>query len=416
MTSVRSHILNPIRLVAAALTLLLTTVACGDVITLKSRATAVSETVRLQDVATLEGAYAQSLGEMKLTELGAVGDRESIELNDVRRELARAEANWAKLIVRGASRMTVSRVEAPAPVKQVVVEVEATPETPETPVAPVMATTLGGHIEAWVHERVGAVRGELRIEFGLGQDSILALPLSDYEFQIDPVAVSRIGAEPVNVRCWKDGEFVAQRGVALSVRKRVEVAVASRAIRNGAVLVEGDIEMQNEWVALDDRRPQADATWLIGQKVNRTVRKGSEWRMTLAAMEPLKSGSVLTGNELRLEAAWVEPGARSGVWDKAELVGKQLTQSVRIGESVFAQQLAAPRVVRRGQAVTLWCVVGAVVVKSVALAEDDGRVGDVIELERQGTKQRVFATVTGPLEAVVGPDASVIEVARGGVR
>ncbi|MHC4997301.1 MAG: hypothetical protein ACYTGQ_19915 [Planctomycetota bacterium] len=230
MTHVTRHILNPIRLAAAALTLLVAAVACGDAITLKGRATATDTTVRLQDVATLEGAYAQSLGELKLAQLSDVGDRESIELIDVRRVLAKAGANWAKLIVRGATRVAVTRV--PAPV--VSIEKKAVVEVDAIPVAPIAMQTLGDQIEAWVHQRVGAVRGELQIEFGLGQESILALPLNDYEFQIDPVAVSRIGAQPEAV--WNPAQLVGKQlteSVRMGETLSAHQVAAPRAVQRG---------------------------------------------------------------------------------------------------------------------------------------------------------------------------------------
>ncbi|MHC4997300.1 MAG: flagellar basal body P-ring formation chaperone FlgA [Planctomycetota bacterium] len=157
--------------------------------------------------------------------------------------------------------------------------------------------------------------------------------------------------------------------------------------------------------------------------------------MALQATEPLKSGAVLTGAELRLTGTWVETGAREAVWNPAQLVGKQeavwnpaqlvgkqLTESVRMGETLSAHQVAAPRAVQRGQSVTLWCKIGAVVVKGVAVAQADGRVGDVIEFVREGSRQEVFATVSGPREATIsqalgtpgGP--GIREVAQGGTR
>jgi flagella basal body P-ring formation protein FlgA len=58
-------------------------------------------------------------------------------------------------------------------------------------------------------------------------------------------------------------------------------------------------------------------------------------------------------------------------------------------------------VIKRGQLVTVRCLVGGVAISLQAEARAEGSLGEVIEFRKTGERDAFVATITGPNQAVI---------------
>lgn len=90
-----------------------------------------------------------------------------------------------------------------------------------------------------------------------------------------------------------------------------------------------------------------------------------------------------------------------------QLVGKQLRRSLSTGLPVAKSAVSEPTVISTGELIEIEAVSGAVSVKTAARALSAGAVGDPINVEVLSNRQRLTATVVGPLQVRVAGSAHV---------
>jgi flagellar basal body P-ring formation protein FlgA len=113
----------------------------------------------------------------------------------------------------------------------------------------------------------------------------------------------------------------------------------------------------------------------------------------VTASTNLAPNTKLTTNELsrgRVDAFSSNGGL---VTETAQAEGKILKVGVVAGTPILASFLQQPLVVRRGEKVLMTLTDGDMVVRSTALAMEDGRVGDSIEVKNASSQKIVRATV-----------------------
>lgn len=111
-------------------------------------------------------------------------------------------------------------------------------------------------------------------------------------------------------------------------------------------------------------------------------------RVVLAA-RPLKSGAILTAADLKLGAPKSEVDQASSVSAIEDLVGRELTRSVGTDQVVPYDQVAQPRMIRKGDLVEVTVKSAGIRITTQAIAQQDGAQGDTIALEPIDTKQKV---------------------------
>ncbi|WP_395328455.1 flagellar basal body P-ring formation chaperone FlgA [Novosphingobium sp. BL-8H] len=82
----------------------------------------------------------------------------------------------------------------------------------------------------------------------------------------------------------------------------------------------------------------------------------------------------------------ISPSAARGMLAPAEAAGQEATHRIMAGAPVRAADVAQPRVVRRGEAVTISFITGALTITSAGRAMSDAARGEPV---------RVFNTATG---------------------
>ena len=146
-----------------------------------------------------------------------------------------------------------------------------------------------------------------------------------------------------------------------------------------------------------------------------------EQPMRVVARSPLGRGALITASAIRVEPVPLnEIGRRNstGFAKIHEVVGKETTRRVNAGELFSDMNTAPPMMVRRGEEVTVVSGGGGVSVRVRALAKQDGRTGDLIQIELLGRGEELMARVVGPRRlAILSAGPAVAELtSEGGLR
>jgi len=327
--------------------------AGADAIRLMREAETTGETIRLGEVARLDGPAAEELAELELGSAPAGDGEARLTLDAVRRRLTQAGVNWGRLtlsgyracVVRAGGASDDRRGDAGAggaglPTEETVMA-EANPRRGLDLGA---AEALRGLIVRTLTERAGVPGQEVVVELDESAWRRLAEAAPGGRYEVEPRSRGRFGRVVCVVR-RHDGGAVAERFTVLAdVRWRTLAAVATRTIRRGESFGRDAVAVRE--VLLDDDRgePVRDLSLLMGQTCDTVLREG---------------------------------------------------------DVVDASAVVSPALVERGQMVTVRCVSGALVVRTTLRAMEEGGDGDVIRLRHDVTRQEYRAQVTGPGRAVM---------------
>lgn len=134
-----------------------------------------------------------------------------------------------------------------------------------------------------------------------------------------------------------------------------------------------------------------------GQVVRNTALRGELEAIApvVIAAGELRRGTILAQSDLNL-AEMDLAGVRNPCADPAELIGKKLKRTVRLGEAIDRQAVEFPAVISRGDLVTLTARKGALVLSATGVAREDGNAGETIVVRNSASQKDVRARVAGP--------------------
>lgn len=152
------------------------------------------------------------------------------------------------------------------------------------------------------------------------------------------------------------------------------------------------------------------APWTGRQRF--TVSTGSETPAALAyaRIERLEMAAFLTRSIERGEIvrrADVELRSYAGALPRLtvvsleEVVGKEAVQGIRADSLLLANQVRSPYLVHRGERVSVSARTGGITVRTYALVQQDGGLGDLVAVQTIETKERYSARVSGLRELEV---------------
>jgi flagella basal body P-ring formation protein FlgA len=130
----------------------------------------------------------------------------------------------------------------------------------------------------------------------------------------------------------------------------------------------------------------------------------------VVARRSINRGEKVSTRHLKLEARRFTDVRSMGLTDLAAAVGQRSRRLIRVGEMLQPAALETEPFVFRGQAVTVWVRQGALVIRASGRAQQDGRLGDTIDVRRDGSERQaeIFeAVVTGPGTVSMGPGGAV---------
>jgi len=120
------------------------------------------------------------------------------------------------------------------------------------------------------------------------------------------------------------------------------------------------------------------------------------------ATSPLMRGHIITPDDVHLEKRETAKIAGAHfIQDPAQAVGKALKRPVSAGKVIQASYLTMPRLIKRGQIVTILAETNGLVVRMNGKSMMDGAEGDLIRVQNPKSKKVVNGTVTASGEVRV---------------
>ncbi|MBI1367592.1 MAG: flagellar basal body P-ring formation protein FlgA [Planctomycetes bacterium] len=306
--------------------------------------------ITLADVAQLDGDIAKSFAELPVGSIAASQKTITLKLADIRRALQEKDVNWGKVMLRGpmATRVersivaTVPADEAPPPTANAlppVVKIENAPDAAALPAGP----SLRAYLTQWITDQVGSDPAKIQISFDDAQDAVLNQSLAKYRFEIEPIGRNVVGRLTLSLRRYEREQVVGNDRVRAMVKVQRPVVIAKRTLARGQTIVDDDVETKTLWLDSLVKEPLADA---------------------------------------------------------GKIIGLQSVGVVNIGEPLYPADVQEPVLVKRGQLVTVRCLAGALVVKTVGRAMDDGQMNQLITVKIERTRDEYQARVSGNQEVV----------------
>jgi flagella basal body P-ring formation protein FlgA len=343
-------------LVTTIAMLLATATAHGDSITLRHsvRLHHHDAAITLGDIARLDGADARALADVVIATRQSTGEMVEIDLQQVRSALREAGANLARVdlsgrrvLVRPGSSAQTQAVQA---MQSVSLDTHATTEPlavePDHYPAShlVNEPTVRGAVAQYITSNLRMNPEHVRLAFAETDGDILAQPLSDARFELQPVSSLASDRVRIVIRTWNEARMVDER--TLTVRPTFHVPTA-----------------------------------------------------TLKHQVP--RGELITPDAITASAQWLPPSQAQLVMTDRDVLGKRAARRLTEGTLLRSTDIERPIVVERGGRVTVRCLVGGVAISMTAEAREEGSVGDVITFRKLGEREEFAATITGPGEAVV---------------
>jgi flagella basal body P-ring formation protein FlgA len=123
--------------------------------------------------------------------------------------------------------------------------------------------------------------------------------------------------------------------------------------------------------------------------------------LAVVALYRIERGTRIEAEDVEIRAVPAGPQNDRLITDIAEVIGKETVQSIQAGDPVSADRIQSPRMVRRGENVTVRSVAAGIVITTSGKALEDGGEGDVVKIELDDSRERIAARVTGLQQAEI---------------
>jgi flagella basal body P-ring formation protein FlgA len=181
-------------------------------------------------------------------------------------------------------------------------------------------------------------------------------------------------------------------------RQEVQQLLVMHEINLRAVKLAGADEVSVSWTRQAERpaakpvvkslpRPKAESAAASSETPASTVQ-------VAVAIRPLRMGEMLKPSdiELRTVAATAPVGQEQPKLE--ELVGKELKRGLSAGQPIAAELLQTPRLVHRGDLVTVRSIAPGIVVTARGRATEEGGRGDLVTIELTDSREKILARVS----------------------
>lgn len=307
--------------------------------------------VTLGDIAALEGDAAIALADTPFAQLA--GDDASLTLTrqEVRKLLDERGVNWGRMSLRGYTRCQVTlkpaRKETPGDTSPATSPAQAEAvavANPAVAVAMDSPLTLRDRVMRELVRQSDLPADDLRITFASRDSEALAHVILHERWEIELANASRLGRVLVVARRWEEDRVTRTHRLSADVARRMLAVVAQRDLKRGELLASGDVAIQEVDVTDPHHTP---ATQL------------------------------------------------------SQVVGQVATQPIGRGQVIHRDDTAKPVLVRRGDQLMVRCLVGGLVIRITARANEAGGLGDVITVTNLDSNERFTARVVGTGQAML---------------
>lgn len=347
------HLIRPLLLLLAVLALLfLAEQAAGDSVRIHDVTGSGGPDIVLSQVAELEGDYANRFAGVVVGRFSDGASKAEVEASAVIRAMRDGGAKLGMIDLKGFARCTVHRTysepeqaeseDSEPAVANVDTRAGTEPVTIHTP------TTVRALIEQAVVQRTGLDRSDLAMTFAEQDEELLRGSAVAGRYEIEPVTEPALG--PVSFKVY---EYQGTRRVGGG--QLVTVKVARRVI-------------------------------------------------AVIATESIPRGTLINRRQVRLREVLIDDAMRAYLTETALVVGQVASQRLEPGDLVTAGEIRLPVAVKRRERVTVELKTPGVKITFNGIAQDEGAVGETIEVENPKTKQRFNATVVGRGKVEAGQD------------
>lgn len=111
------------------------------------------------------------------------------------------------------------------------------------------------------------------------------------------------------------------------------------------------------------------------------------YREILVNTRPLTRGEVVNAKDLRLESRSLTTLTSGYLTDSSRAIGNFVKRSLPLGTAITGSMLAPPRLIKRGEQVTVVMESAGVEVRATAKAMSDGASGEKIRVQNTSSKQ-----------------------------
>jgi len=399
----------------SAIALLLpASIALGDTLVLRTavRAQRDDGVVLLREVAELRGAELSKFGDVVVATVPVGAPPREIAMDDIRRRLEQAGANWAKIDLEGRRVVVRPRIADAFGTPALNAPASVVPTSRDR--GDSSASAGSADSESTRARADGAPAADA---FGGTEETAGANAASARQLPTKRGGARSTG-EPVLAAAVLEEQSVRALVAAAMTRALDESPDDVRLRFDGldaSTLAENPpgVRLEIDPVgALDADRAEFAVRWWRDGKVERRSNLSvlpEIARSATVASRDLRKGDRPDPTELQTSLCWVRPSERHRVVRASAIAGRAMGATLRANEPLLEQHLERPLLVRRGDRIVVRTTVGSLAVSVDAIAKTDGREGDVIECVRQGSQSRrdrnaITVVVTGRGEAVVRGD------------
>ncbi len=347
-------------LICLALMITISTLAGAETIQLKRsvRLKQPDQPVRLGDIAVLDGEISKSLAETVIAPKPTSDRAFEIPLATVRVSLRNLKVNWALINISGSKvivRPAIAAVSQPPlamqamtiePLVEPLTKIASPKETPFIDATSlVLEPTLRGFVTIHILEQLNSDATDLRLAFSNNDKEQLSLAASSYRFELTSSGLTkRSDRMQINVVLWQNDTKLSKHSILVKPQLKTTVAVLQRGIARNETIRQRDVQPVTKWLSPTAIQENAHPDYALGR----------------VATSDLRKGDLLHATDVRRK-----------------------------------------NVVKRGDMITVNCLVGGHVLRCQAKAQEDGAVGQMIELKKLGEKQSFIAVISGAGECVL---------------
>lgn len=121
--------------------------------------------------------------------------------------------------------------------------------------------------------------------------------------------------------------------------------------------------------------------------------KVAVFRKVLVTNRPMARGELINATDLRMERRNLNTLRAGFLTDPSHAIGRLAKRPLTAGTPLSVSNLAAQRVIKRGEKVTLLMDIPGIQVRATAKALGDGAIGETISVRNTSSKKIIQATV-----------------------
>jgi flagella basal body P-ring formation protein FlgA len=122
----------------------------------------------------------------------------------------------------------------------------------------------------------------------------------------------------------------------------------------------------------------------------------------MVSLRAIAKGQLLRAEDLESRPLTAEQIGSERPLTRDAIIGREATRPLAAGQAVTAADVQLPRLVHRGDKVTVCSLAAGVSITTTGKASQDGALGDSISVELEDPKRPIRATVSGPLLVQIG--------------